>query len=66
MTRRDYVLIAAALKQARDRGEHAGNTPSFLMGCDSATLSLASILAEHNPRFDRPRFLRDSGVPAIQ
>lgn len=65
MTRRDYVLIAAALKEARERVKHAANTPSFLMGCDSATLSLAHTLASHNPRFDRPRFLVAAGMPVL-
>lgn len=66
MTRRDYVLIAAALRQARDQVMHAANTPAFLMGCDSVALTLGRVLAERNPRFDSARFLRESGVPVRQ
>lgn len=66
MTRRDYVLIAAALREARGLVHHASNTPAFLLGCDSTALTLGRILAERNPCFDSVRFLRDSGVPRGQ
>jgi hypothetical protein len=57
MTRRDYVLIAAALKAAQDDEVKAGH-PVY----DTATYKLADVLARENPRFDRERFLKACGV----
>lgn len=65
MTRRDYVLISAALRDARALVKHAANTHSYLLGCDSVALTLGRVLAERNPRFDSARFLRESGVPVV-
>lgn len=48
MTRKDYVLIAAALREARTVAE--------------AARLLADQLAQDNPRFDRERFLKAAGV----
>ncbi len=51
MTRKDYVLIAAALN-------------SCAQGADKSTVvyQLADALARDNPRFDRERFLKAAGV----
>jgi hypothetical protein len=60
MTRKDYVLIAAALK--------AANTPFCNYGADGKTAhancahQIADMLARDNPRFDRTRFLAAAGV----
>lgn len=67
MTRKDYVLLAAALKGAYGEassphphaahdalGRHAGVT--------IAVVRLADALGRDNPRFDRERFLKAAGV----
>lgn len=58
MTRKDYVLIAAALKQAHDVSTIADRA----YGVERAAIMLADALASTNPRFDRERFLKASGV----
>lgn len=62
MTRRDYVLIASALKSARDYQSSSTHAWAFAYGCDTTALELAKSLGRANARFDRGRFLRDSGV----
>lgn len=54
MTRKDYVLIAAAIRAADDGMCHI--TIRHLAN------ELAAALAEDNPRFDRERFLIACGV----
>lgn len=58
MTRKDYVLLAAALKAARDR---LTGPSQEVDGIDYAAMDIADALAADNPRFDRDRFLRDAG-----
>ena len=55
MTRKDYVLIAAALKASRDRWVFA---QTWL----DAVHSVANALMEDNARFDRERFLIACGA----
>lgn len=57
MTRKDYVLIADALKHAAacDPGTEGG-------GIYRAAVCIADALAADNPRFDRARFLQACGV----
>lgn len=59
MSRKDYILIAAALKQALDEGLIEYNA-------SRETMSVAHIMADKlrhtNPRFDRERFLKACGV----
>ena len=62
MTRRDYVLIAGALKTARAK---LIPYPAQAVGCDTATHELAQVLGKTNPRFDRTRFLAAAGVPVL-
>lgn len=57
MTRKDYVLIAAALKDARASTPEANH-----VGVDVAASNIAHALARDNPRFDRARFLKAAGV----
>ena len=64
MTRKDYILIAAALKESRS---HIASPNASLRDARSETLDvtvgrLAEALASDNPRFDRERFLTAAGV----
>lgn len=56
MTRKDYVLIAAAVREERER--FSNRNP----GADDLVRALADSLAADNPRFDRARFLKACGV----
>lgn len=59
MTRKDYVLLARALRQVR---EAIGNRNfAMLDGVTAATAGIAGALAGDNPRFDRDRFYRAAG-----
>lgn len=61
MTRKDYELIAAAIKRAHDTSHSAA-------GCDGTAIvedlaeDLAGELEATNPRFDAARFLEACGV----
>ena len=64
MTKKDFELIAAALKEARMHWIIA-ETPdadSFRAGLYAAAKELAHALSTTNPRFDRERFLAACGV----
>lgn len=67
MTRKDYILIAAAIKSAR-RDNIAGRPRQDLSdhnrGVDWAARSVADELARDNAAFDRARFLAACGVTA--
>jgi len=52
MTRKDYVLIAGALRKARERYPTPANT-AHLCVADC----IADALVGDNPRFDRDRFV---------
>ena len=55
MTRRDYVAIAAAIKDAGERFNMDG-AGQYIAS------RLADMLVRDNPRFDRKRFLIACGV----
>jgi hypothetical protein len=57
MTRKDYILIAAAIKGAR-----AQFPKQTLHGSRLVAEYIADALAHDNPRFDRARFLTACGV----
>jgi len=57
MSRKDYVLIAAAIREVRDDRKCE---PDDLFGIDIAT-TIARDLGDENPRFDGLRFLRACG-----
>ncbi len=57
MTKKDYELIAAALKLSADTGFE-----SHYPGIVNAAHAIADALAQDNPRFDRARFLKAAGV----
>lgn len=59
MTRRDFQLISATLKSVR---MNSPASPLFQDAADRHTYALADVLAGTNPKFDRARFLRASGV----
>ena len=61
MTRKDYILIAAALKAARS-SYTLPNVAIYHNGIDNAAQRLADALGRDNPRFDRERFLKAAGV----
>jgi hypothetical protein len=59
MTRKDYVLIAEAMKAAA----YALNPPQRT-GALLAAYELSHSLQEDNPRFDRKRFMDACGLDA--
>ncbi len=64
MTRKDYELIATAIKATRD--EKPNRDDLFWRGHHSARVAIAQELAdsldEDNPLFDRNRFLAACGL----
>ena len=60
MTRKDYVLIAAAIKAAAT--EYPDERPDAEQQQEDVAFSIAEALASDNPRFDRERFLKACGV----
>ena len=57
MTRKDYILIAAAIAAAKI---DAMTGAEYARKCITHNIALA--LASDNPRFDRERFLKACGV----
>ncbi len=65
MTRKDYVLIAAALKDALPSAYDSADINNRVGASDMHATCVAMIanrLAQDNPRFDRARFLKAAGV----
>jgi hypothetical protein len=56
MTRKDYVLIAEALKESQKL-----HNPSFMVRAHMCDI-VATALASDNPRFNRATFLAACGV----
>lgn len=56
MTRKDYILIAAAIKAEQRHGREGDET------INNVARSIADALQSDNPRFDRARFLKAAGV----
>lgn len=63
MTRKDYELIAAAIKEAKPLlppvADYAETTRQ--LGWQTTAHAVAEALARDNPRFDRERFLAACG-----
>lgn len=59
MTRKDFILLARALDDARI--DSTGDPVD--RGIDLAALYIADALGKDNQRFDRQRFLLAAGVP---
>ncbi len=62
MTRKDYVLIAEALKNARPDPHGTTISRHRYDGWHVSACALADALANDNPRFDRERFLKACGA----
>jgi hypothetical protein len=63
MTRKDYILIAAALKSARVPSALGNeNKAIYNNGIDNAVAFIAMALAKDNPRFDGQKFREAAGV----
>ena len=63
MTRRDYILLAEALLNGRaNYPKSFAQSVDFREGYNSATREVSMALARHNPRFDQPRFMQESGA----
>jgi hypothetical protein len=62
MTRKDYILLAAAVRRVRD-GYGTNWNPNLFRAVDDIAISLGAALLRDNPRFDRVRFLTACGVP---
>ena len=68
MTRKDYVLLAAALASVRPQASE--RPQSFTVALDKALAvqhargceAIADALAAENARFDRARFLKACGI----
>jgi hypothetical protein len=63
MTRKEYILIAAALKAARVPSVLGNeNKAIYNNGVDNVVAFIALALAKDNPRFDGERFRAAAGV----
>lgn len=62
MTRKDYVLLAQALKQCKTdfSNRNLDHDAQHKADCNY----IAAALAAENPRFDRARFLKACGIEA--
>lgn len=58
MTRKDYVLIAQALKTAINYERDFNKNEESAKAITTAAEFMASLLAQSNPRFDRERFIK--------
>ncbi len=57
MTRKDYVLLAEAIKAATSAIDHPER-----LGAQLVANEIAHRLQQDNPRFDRERFLKAAGL----
>ena len=58
MTRKDYVMLAEALRSTLDPLDDAFHREQH----EADATAVADALARDNPRFDRERFLKAAGV----
>lgn len=61
MTKKDYILIAEAIKQIRDIYKVKLNT-NKLSAINEVIFSLENKLSEQNPLFNKEKFLQACGV----
>lgn len=66
MTRKDFELIANAIRNEREqwKGNHPDDLRTMTETLDNLAQSLGRKLMDANPRFDRERFLQACGVNA--
>jgi len=57
MTRKDYILLADAIKAAVEATDYPER-----LGAQLAANEIAHRLQQDNPRFDRARFLKAAGL----
>lgn len=62
MTRKDFQLIADAIKEARTMFPDTVSGDGARLGADAVAVELASRLRATNTRFDREKFLAACGV----
>lgn len=64
MTRKDYVLIAAAIADSRETAKrcNGGFSKKDASMLQLTAAKIADALASDNPQFDRARFLTACGV----
>ena len=63
MTRKDYILIAAALERSKPLPIANPKMDAVRRSVfEMAARNIADALAQDNPRFDRERFLKACGV----
>ena len=60
MTKKDFVAIQTAIKDARDA--LGFNMVAEARVFDSMAKSIATVLSRQNPKFDRAAFLKGCGV----
>lgn len=61
MTRKDYIALAEALREAKEIAAQTIGAPG-VRGVTYAGDRLAAVLKQENPRFDRYRFLHAAGL----
>lgn len=64
MTRKDYVAIAAAITHAQAVMEASRCTETAASALGTIAGTIADVMANDNPRFDRARFLKACGIAA--
>lgn len=62
MTRKDYVLLAAALASVRPTSKAAQHEPILAAQHKVDCAAIADALGRDNPRFDTLRFLKACGL----
>lgn len=62
MFKKDYVLIAKALRESRDEAVRNAASPSAFTALEDVARRLASALEDAEPNFQRAKFLRAAGA----
>jgi hypothetical protein len=57
MTRKDYILIAEALRTTIQLNSSEGPDSDFMKGIHASASHIANALGRNNPRFNREHFL---------
>ncbi len=61
MTKKDYLMLAAALRTARERIAPAMHSAQRLEGARIAAQCIADAIAREAPAFDPALFMRNAG-----